>query len=329
MRRRDLPSRDHSPPSADPRTCSALLSGHEEVHGPLAAGAVFPARQEDDPAIHREFLAVLDAVCPGTPGTHDGIDRGRDPRGVGIGGRRLARRAAGAERQEADRQQGSGGGPGDRRRRMGGHTKERLPRPRSGRGCGTRVGRAQCCRRWFALPRDAGRRPAPGELASAPGEGGALALAGRSVVGAGFALPRDAGRRPALQAPRFFAVGESRSRCASRSRAAVKPHREEQCHRCWFRAPARCRSETGAPGGWGIRVGMARCCRCWFRAPARCRSETGAPGGWGTRVGRARCCRRWFRAPARCRSETGAPGRPRAFSRWARDLAARRAAAPR
>ena len=32
---------------------------------------------------------------------------------------------------------------------------------------------------------DAGRRPPPGELASAP-----------SVVGAGFALPRDAGRRP-------------------------------------------------------------------------------------------------------------------------------------
>ena len=74
---------------------------------------------------------------------------------------------------------------------------------------------------------------------------------------------------------------------------------------------------------------MARCCRCWFRAPARCRSETGAPGGWGTRVGGAQRHRCWFRAPARCRSETGVPSRPRASSRWAmRDLAARRAAAP-
>ena len=80
-----------------------------------------------------------------------------------------------------------------------------------------------------------------------------------------------------------------------------------QCCRCWFRAPARCRSETGAPGGCGTRVGWAQCCRCWFRAPARCRSETGAPRGCGTRVGWARCCRCWFRAPARCRSETGAP----------------------
>ena len=45
----------------------------------------------------------------------------------------------------------------------------------------------------FALPRDAGRRPALQE-------GAALALAGRSVVGAGFALPRDAGRRPRSRA---------------------------------------------------------------------------------------------------------------------------------
>ena len=81
-----------------------------------------------------------------------------------------------------------------------------------------------------------------------PREGGAFALAGRSVVGAGFALPRDAGRRPALQ-----------------ERSAVS---------AWFRAPARCRSETPTgPGGWGIRVGRAQCCRRWFRAPARCRSE--------------------------------------------------------
>ena len=186
----------------------------------------------------------------------------------------------------------------------------------------------------FALPRDAGRRPAPGELASAPREGGALALAGRSVVGAGFALPRDAGRRPALQAPRFFAVGESRSRCASRSRAAVKPHREEQCHRCWFRAPARCRSETRA-GRTGQRSRRVRHSR-WqgavlsalvsrsrampvgdrrsrpsprFFAVGDARSRCASRSGAAVKPHREeQCCRRWFRAAARCRSEAGAPG---------------------
>ena len=90
----------------------------------------------------------------------------------------------------------------------------------------------------FALPRDAGRRPAlHREIGVA------------SVVGAGFALPRDAGQRPAL-------------------------HREIGVARCWcgFRAPARCRSETGAPA-----VRLASVVGCGFRAPARCRSETGAP----------------------------------------------------
>ncbi len=184
-----------------------------------------------------------------------------------------------------------------------------------------------------------------------PREGGAFALAGRSVVGAGFALPRDAGRRPALQ-ENWPALQE---RCGIRVGRA-------RCCRCWFRAPARCRSETGAPRGWGTRVGWAQCCRCWFRAPARCRSETptgrtgqrsrrgcgthvgwarasagrarwlGARVGWaralagrarrqGTRVGRARCCRCWFRAPARCRSEapagrTGQRSKRVRHSRW-------------
>ena len=119
----------------------------------------------------------------------------------------------------------------------------------------------------FALPRDAGRRPALH-----------VRLAWRSVVGAGFALPRDAGRRPALHV-----------------RLAVA----QRCRRCRFRAPARCRSETGAPR----EIGVARRCWCGFRAPARCRSETGAPREIGG--GRRRRC--GFRAPARCRSETGAP----------------------
>ena len=72
----------------------------------------------------------------------------------------------------------------------------------------------------------AGRRPPPGELAGAPCPRdsarvamrgfAAVRLAGGGVVGAGFALPRDRGRG------------------------------------CWggFRAPARCRSETGAPFPW-------------------------------------------------------------------------------
>ena len=58
----------------------------------------------------------------------------------------------------------------------------------------------------FALPRDAGQRPALQ----------AVRLAGRGVVGAGFALPRDAGQRPALQAVKLAwpasSVQVSRSR---------------------------------------------------------------------------------------------------------------------
>ena len=42
-------------------------------------------------------------------------------------------------------------------------------------------------------------------------------LVGRSIPSADFALPRDAGRRPALQAvPALFAVGHTRSRGATR-----------------------------------------------------------------------------------------------------------------
>ena len=163
--------------------------------------------------------------------------------------------------------------------------------------------RSKRCRRWFRAP------------ARCRSETGAP-----SVVGAGFALPRDAGRRPALQAL---------SALVSRSRAMpVRDRRSKRCRR-WFRAPARCRSETGAPSVVGAGFALPRDagrrpalqalsalvsrsrampvgdrrskrCRRWFRAPARCRSETG-----GDR--RSKRCRRWFRAPARCRSETGAP----------------------
>ena len=173
---------------------------------------------------------------------------------------------------------------------------------RDGR-CGSHVGMAQRCRRWFrAAARCRSETGAPGPalvcgwrcaMRQSGWQGAAssalvsrcrampvgdrrsnsracsglamrdaaIRLAGRSVVGAGFALPRDAGRRPALQFPRLFGVGDAR--CGSHV------GRAQRCRR-WFRAAARCRSETGAPGpalvcGW--RCAVSRRC-----AP-RCRSE--------------------------------------------------------
>ena len=97
-------------------------------------------------------------------------------------------------------------------------------------------------------------------------------LAWRSVVGAGFALPRDAGRRPARSigvAQRCWCGFRAPARCGARcwwrfrrSRvdcggAGRRPalHREigvAQRRWCGFRAPARCRSETGAPREIGV-----------------------------------------------------------------------------
>ena len=90
----------------------------------------------------------------------------------------------------------------------------------------------------------------------------ALTLAGRSVIGACFALPRDAGRRPALQSsPRLFSVcgtrhppwrdGASSAR-VSRSRAMPVGDR-----RSW-RFPA-CSATSGGrrtwpPASWGGRL---------------------------------------------------------------------------
>ena len=71
----------------------------------------------------------------------------------------------------------------------------------------------------------------------------------RDVVGAGFALPRDAGQRPALRAL---------SALVSRSRAIpVRGRRSKRCRR-WFRAAARCRSETGAPSVVGAGFALPR-----------------------------------------------------------------------
>ena len=175
----------------------------------------------------------------------------------------------------------------------------------------------------FALPRDAGRRPALRFFAV-----GDARSRGASRSGAGFALPRDAGRRPAL---RFFVVGDTRSRGASRSGAG-------------FRAPARCRSEAGAPlfRRWRCAISLrvaqrcrvsrsrampvgdrrSACSRLAMRDLAARRAAVpgfALPRDAGRRpalrffaVGdaRSRCASRssaGFRAPARCRSETGAP----------------------
>ena len=170
--------------------------------------------------------------------------------------------------------------------------------------------RSKRCRRWFraparcrsetgapsvvgagfALPRDAGETGAP------------------SVVGAGFALPRDAGRRPALQAL---------SALVSRSRAMpVGDRRSKRCRR-WFRAPARCRSETGAPSVVGAGFALPRDAgqRPALQALSALVSRSRA---MPVRDRRSKRCRRWFRAPARCRSETGAPchGDPGCRSRY-------------
>ena len=171
----------------------------------------------------------------------------------------------------------------------------------------------------FALPRDAGRRPA---LQAVPAivprlrqrqevvqvsrsrampvgdrrsgrPGYRSAASAKAGSGAGFALPRDAGRRPALQPSRLSFRGFGKGRKWRR-----------------FRAPARCRSETGAPSRPGYRSAASAKAgsgagfalpRDAGRRPAL-RPSRLSLRGFGT--GR-KWCR--FRAPARCRSETGAP----------------------
>ena len=139
--------------------------------------------------------------------------------------------------------------------------------------------RSKRCRRWFRAP------------ARCRSETGAP-----SVVGAGFALPRDAGQRPALQAL---------SALVSRSRAMpVGDRRSKRCRR-WFRAPARCRSETGAPSVVGAGFALPRDAG---RRPALQALSALVSRSRAMPVGdrHSKRCRRWFRAPARCR-ETGAP----------------------
>ena len=72
----------------------------------------------------------------------------------------------------------------------------------------------------FALPRDAGRRPALQALSQS------LTLAGGGVIGAGFALPRDAGRRPALQLSQSAVRGFTSPRT---QKAQRQPERRANC----------------------------------------------------------------------------------------------------
>ena len=119
----------------------------------------------------------------------------------------------------------------------------------------------------------------------------ALTLAWRSVVGTGFALPRDAGRRPPpgelASAPLSDWRGVASSVRVSRSRAMPVggPHRENWPALRFARRPALrgTRRDGNRPDGWGLRR----------RGPAgRCADRRSAfPCGrrhldrWGPRVG--------------------------------------------
>ena len=145
-----------------------------------------------------------------------------------------------------------------------------------------------------------------------------------SVCGARHSRWQDGASSARVSRSRAMPVGDRRSsRPGACSRSVVRgthAGRMER-HRRGFRAPARCRSETGAPGRAracspsavrGTHAGRMERHRRGFRAPARCRSETGAPGRAracsrsvvrGTHGGGMERYRYWFRAPARCRSE--------------------------
>ena len=106
--------------------------------------------------------------------------------------------------------------------------------------------------------------------------------------------------------------------------------------RRWFRAVARCRSETGAPLLHAVRrYADVRPSgpRCGSKGTARVAGQRavvrfGTQGWCGPHVGMARRDRRWFRAVARCRSETGTPPPLSPRGSAVRGCAALRAAVP-
>ena len=120
----------------------------------------------------------------------------------------------------------------------------------SKRWCGTHGGRASRHERWFRAPaRCRSETGAPFRAPAGMGCGAEFTLVGGSVMSAGFALPRDAGRRPALLS-RAIRDGMW---CGIHVGRASR-------HEGWFRASARCRSETGAP--FRAPAGMGRGGEC-------------------------------------------------------------------
>ena len=119
------------------------------------------------------------------------------------------------------------------------------------------------------------------------------AASAKAGSGAGFALPRDAGRRPALQAvPAFVPRLRQRQEVVQVSRSRAMPVGDRRSDRPRIRSAASAKAGSGAgfalPRDAGRRpalrpsrlsfrgFGKGRK-RRRFRAPARCRSETGAP----------------------------------------------------
>ena len=130
------------------------------------------------------------------------------------------------------------------------------------------------------------------------GKSAAPTLAGPRVMRAGFALPRDAGQRPALHKEKVRprgavaasgagrvrrALGHGAVSCARVSRSRAMPVRDRRSTRK-RRVPGE-RWRHPVRGGCGAHLGMAQCHVRGFRAPARCRSETGAPQGKGAASG--------------------------------------------
>ena len=151
-------------------------------------------------------------------------------------------------------------------------------------------------------------------------EGAALTFIGRSAIRAGFALPRDAGRRPALQPsepPHLLglraetgAIPRVGVLAAAALRAAV-PTGGRRSLACWAISPSGVRVETGVILTVGVSAAAALRAAVPVGDRRSSRPRACSPSAVrGTHAGRTERHRGGFRAPARCRSETGAPGVP-------------------
>ena len=166
----------------------------------------------------------------------------------------------------------------------------------------------------FALPRDAGRRPAL--QGAAPGSGGGIRCgrgaartwAWRSVMCAGFALPRDAGRRPALHKEKVrHALWHGAVSCARVSRSRAMPVGDRRSTRKRRGPGERWRHPVRGGVRHALWHGAVSCALVSRSRAMPVRDRRSTRKRCGTHFGMAQCHARWFRAPARCRSETGAP----------------------